>query len=176
MTQNSRKRKLKSNQDEELDYEKQPRLHKVKSGNMKKVKIRNLLPIKDASGKLIQKSYKEILDEPESPSFETQEVCASTKTQATRIPSSTKEFLQKRQEIIEEKKNFIANCASSILAHPEGNIGMLKSLRLLLEEKEHPESLVTIRKLVTASLGCLFVDIIPGMIMLFIENNIIVNN
>jgi len=164
MTQSSRKRKLKAT-DEELDYEKQPRLHKIKSGNTKKVRVRNLLPIKDASGKIIQKSCKEIIDEPESPSLGTEEVHKPTKSEI--IPSSTKEFFQKRQDIIQEKKTFIANCASSILSNPEGNIGMLKSLRLLLEDRENPESLVTIRKLVTASLGCLFVDVIPGKMLFY---------
>ena len=165
MTQNSRKRKLRSHDDDqEYEYEKQPRLLKVKHQNVKKVKIRNLLPLKDASGKIIQKSYKEVIEEPVSMTFETEK--HSKPEKADKVPSSTKEFIKRRQDIIEEKKNQIANCASSVLANPEGNIGMLKNLRLLLEDKQHPESLVTIRKLVTASLGCLFVDIIPGMIAL----------
>ena len=165
MTQ-GRKRKLKVRNDQELEYEKQPRLNRIRNKSEKKIKVRNLLPIKDSSGKIIHKQYKEVVEDPdpqtESPA---QEKESKNIAQPVAIPKSAKALMRKRDAIINQKKDVIANVVSSVLTNPEGNIGMLKSLQSELETKEHPECVVTIRKLVTASLGCLFVDIIPGNLL-----------
>uniref|UniRef100_H2YPG9 Nucleolar complex protein 3 homolog n=1 Tax=Ciona savignyi TaxID=51511 RepID=H2YPG9_CIOSA len=78
-------------------------------------------------------------------------------------PAPTNEALMiKRRKHIQEMKMKISQLACEILAEPQKSIKMIKDLRLMMEDRECPESFYTVKKLVTVSLSCLFVDIIPG--------------
>ena len=156
-----RKRKQKTKIDEELMYEKQPRWMKARNSGKKKTRIRTLLPIKTASGKIIQQSYEEELPQQEN-TEENQSRSTCLQKKDVVVVKSTNELIKSRKEIIEQKKTYIANVVSEVMANPEGNIMMIKNLRLLLDDRDNPECMLTVRKLVTAALGCLFVDIIPG--------------
>lgn len=158
----NRKRKYKD--DEELHFEKQARLTKKHTASKKKV---HLLPIKAQSGKIIQQYYEEELPKLESEEPSIIEEVVQEKPECN-LPS-TKELLENRKMNINEKKTTIANIVSDVLANPESNIKLLGKLRHMFESKDSPESLVTIRKLVTASLGYVFVDIIPGMFLFYID-------
>ena len=159
MTQ-KRKRKQKNADNEELKFEKQARL--LKNAKETKQKV-HLLPIKAHSGKIIQQYYEE--DVPAIEEIEKPKNTLDSKQEEECHFQSTKELLENRKININEKKSSIANIVSDILANPETNIRLLGKLRHMYESKDSPESLVTIRKLVTASLSYLFVDIIPGWLI-----------
>nr|XP_002119269.1 nucleolar complex protein 3 homolog [Ciona intestinalis] len=164
----TQKRKLNQINDKELKFEKMPRISKEfnSKGSKKKEKKfnSNLLPIKVASGKVLQQSVSE--DEEEEEEEVEELICEAPEVQNENVSKepalTTKDLLLKRKKNIQEAKSKISQLASDILAEPQKSLKMIKDLRLMMENRESPESYYTIKKLVTVSLACLFVDILPG--------------
>ncbi|XP_076800160.1 nucleolar complex protein 3 homolog [Clavelina lepadiformis] len=146
----------------EENFEKRPRLFQKEILPQKNGKIRNLLPIKESSGKFIPQTYEEqeVLDHQED--YEDSKTIEKSVEKTLQPARSKEELLIQRRKLIVEKKEKIALLSSSIVADPQSSLKMIKELRLMLEDRDTPESFVTIHKLVIASLACLFVDIIPG--------------
>nr|CAB3264388.1 nucleolar complex protein 3 homolog [Phallusia mammillata] len=155
-----RKRKNNKSLEEEV-FEKKPRFIKGHENAQKSrnVKSRHLLPIKIPSGKIVtqtvevEQNEESVDDVPSAPP-------TSTKTESTSITKTN--LAANRRVQIAKAKNKIAKLASAIVAEPQANIKYVKQLRLMLEDETSPESCATTRKLVVASLACLFIDIIPG--------------
>jgi len=170
MTQkmNKRKRKLnnKNGKDMVMSYEKVPRFSQVQGeshfkklkSNKDNVKKRQLLPIKASSGAIISQEVEEEVNDKEEPIQ--QESAAPVKK--TYIPESKEQMLINRKKILMEKRTRIGFLATSILADPQASLKLIKELRLLVEDRESPECLATVRKWATASMSAIFIDIIPG--------------
>jgi len=173
MTQkiNKRKRKLNKNKNGKeavMPYEKVPRFSQMRGESQLKklnsgkdnVKKRQLLPIKAASGVIIsQEVEEEIIDEKQNEETTEQETVPVKKTY---IPESKEQMLINRKKVLTERRTRIGFLATSILAEPQASLKLIKELRLLVEDRESPECLATVRKWATASMSAVFIDIIPG--------------
>nr|KAG5707619.1 hypothetical protein BaRGS_031001 [Batillaria attramentaria] len=167
----NRKRPLDDAEDgEEHEFEKRPRSN-FATNNGQRMKM--LLPIKD-EGRVIpqmvhmeeeeEKEEMEQEDEEQDPLNELPENAETVDDEknAEPVPSVSRVHLfAVRQRKLAERKQKIADLATSVIQNPEENTGKLKELRGMLGEAD-PDVCLTVRKLVMVSLCEVFKDIIPG--------------
>jgi hypothetical protein len=86
---------------------------------------------------------------------------STVKSSITTKPQNAVEVFVSREQKLTEKKTIIAVSANKILENPEGNIGLLKTLKTLCMEKD-PQVAITTRKLAMISFAEVIKDIAPG--------------
>uniref|UniRef100_A0A672FIN5 Nucleolar complex protein 3 homolog n=1 Tax=Salarias fasciatus TaxID=181472 RepID=A0A672FIN5_SALFA len=137
------------------DYEKLPR----KMARIEQKEVIHLLPIKDKTGLIPQKTFPICVSE----------VGVSRGYNMSSWPEGAAESMegltaeereQRRAQKIQEKKLRIAALGSAVISDPISNVKRVKELRGMLMEAD-PSVAVTVRKLVMVSLMEIFKDVAP---------------